>query len=226
MTLKVTSSGFRHGDNIPETFALGVPAAEGHASMGGGNRNPDLRWSGEPAGTKSFVVLLVDGDVPADMAAINKEGQTIPTTAPRRDFAHWLVVDLLPSVREIAEGAASDGFIAQGKPVGQTRYGGITGANGYTQFLAGDQQLAGTYGGYDGPFPPFNDERAHNYRFQVYALDVPSLGLAGAFGLDDVRRAMRGHVLDQGELIGVYALNPGAAAVNPDPLPNLATPPA
>jgi hypothetical protein len=55
---------------------------------------------------------------------------------------------------------------------------------------------------------------------------VPSLGLAGAFGLDDVRRAMRGHVLDQGELIGVYALNPSAAAINPDPLPDVATPPA
>jgi hypothetical protein len=37
---------------------------------------------------------------------------------------------------------------------------------------------------------------------------------------------MRGHVLDQGELIGVYALNPRAAGINPDPLPNVAVPPA
>jgi phosphatidylethanolamine-binding protein (PEBP) family uncharacterized protein len=128
MPLKVTSGSFRNGDVIPETHALGVPAAEGHVAMNGGNRNPDLRWSGEPAGTRSFVVLLVDGDVPTDMAAMNQEHQTIPTTAPRQDLAHWLVVDIPASVHEIPEGADSDGFTSRGKPVGQTAYGGITGA--------------------------------------------------------------------------------------------------
>ena len=67
--------------------------------------------------------------------------------------------------------------------------------------------MGGTYGGYDGPFPPFNDERLHHYHFQVYALDVPSLGLEGEFTLDDVREAIEGHVLDQGELVAEYTLH-------------------
>jgi hypothetical protein len=36
---------------------------------------------------------------------------------------------------------------------------------------------------------------------------VPSLGLSGAFTLDDVTRAIEGHVLDEGELVATYALN-------------------
>ena len=62
--------------------------------------------------------------------------------------------------------------------------------------------MEGTYGGYDGPFPPLNDERLHHYHFIVYALDVPSLELEGDFKLDDVRAAIEGHVLDEGELVG------------------------
>jgi phosphatidylethanolamine-binding protein (PEBP) family uncharacterized protein len=40
----------------------------------------------------------------------------------------------------------------------------------------------------------------------VYALDVPSLELGGDFTLDDVRSAMEGHVLDEGELVATYTL--------------------
>ena len=46
--------------------------------------------------------------------------------------------------------------------------------------MAGDPEMGGTYGGDDGPFPPFNDERLHHYNFVVHALDVPSLGLEGS----------------------------------------------
>ena len=92
-----------------------------------------------------------------------------------------------------------------GKDPGPTDHG-IGGVNSYTDFLEGDPDMGGTYGHYDGPFPPFNDERLHHYHFVVHALDVPSLGLEGEFKLDDVREAMEGHVLDQGELVGTYTL--------------------
>ena len=88
---------------------------------------------------------------------------------------------------------------------------GVGGVNSYTDFLAGDPDMEGTYGHYDGPFPPFNDERLHHYHFVVYALDVPSLGLEGEFKLDDVRGAIEGHVLDEGELVGTYTLYSGPA---------------
>jgi phosphatidylethanolamine-binding protein (PEBP) family uncharacterized protein len=67
--------------------------------------------------------------------------------------------------------------------------------------------MGGTYGNYDGPFPPWNDERLHHYHFTVHALDVPSVGLEGEFKLDDARRAMEGHILDQGELVATYTLH-------------------
>jgi phosphatidylethanolamine-binding protein (PEBP) family uncharacterized protein len=70
--------------------------------------------------------------------------------------------------------------------------------------------MGGNYGGYDGPWPPFNDERLHHYQFTVFALDVPSLGLPELFRGPDAVAAIKGHVLDKATLIGTYALNPKA----------------
>ena len=72
--------------------------------------------------------------------------------------------------------------------------------------------MAGTYGGYDGPCPPWNDELVHHYTFTVHALDVASLGLSGDFGLAEVRTAMEGHVLASASVTGTYTLNPALGA--------------
>jgi phosphatidylethanolamine-binding protein (PEBP) family uncharacterized protein len=72
--------------------------------------------------------------------------------------------------------------------------------------------MEGDYGGYDGPFPPWNDERVHHYHFTLYALDVESLGLAGAFDGGDVLLAMRDHILSSAEWVGIYAIYPHARA--------------
>ena len=210
MALTVESTSFGNGERIPPRYAVGVPAEEGHAAPGGGDRNPHLRWSGAPDGTQSYAVLCIDTDVPADFSDANQEGKRVAADAARQDFPHWVVVDIPADVTEIAEGADSDGFTPKGKTPGATSYGGVTGVNGYTAFMAGDPDTAGDYGGYDGPFPPWNDERVHHYRFRVYALDVPSLGLSGPFTVEDVREAMAGHVLDEGEYVGTYTLNPDA----------------
>jgi Raf kinase inhibitor-like YbhB/YbcL family protein len=206
MALTVESSSFGNGDRIPEAYAFGVPAAEGHAAPAGGNHNPHLRWSGAPEGTRSYAVLCMDVDVPTVFDDFNTEGRTLAADMPRQEFPHWVVVDIPPDVTEIAEGADSDGITPRGKAPGPTPYGGIRGVNGYTQFMQGD--MAGQYGGYDGPFPPWNDERPHRYHFRVVALDVDSLGLSGGFTVADAEEAMRGHVLDQAEWVGWYSLNP------------------
>ena len=205
MALAIESDSVQHGDRVPDDHAFGVPDGEGKAAAEGGNRSPHLRWSGAPEGTQSFALIVHDPDVPADGSDLNQEGKTISEDAERADFAHWLLVDISPETTELPEGAGSSGIVAGGKPTGGTEHG-VTGANGYTDFLADDPEMGGTYGGYDGPFPPWNDERLHHYHFTVYALDVPSLGLEGDFKLDDVRTAMDGHVLDQGELVGEYTL--------------------
>lgn len=208
MALTLRSDNLRDGEPILAAHAVGVPTRDGRAAFAGGNRNPHLRWTGAPPGTRSFALLVVDTDVPADMKAINDEQKTIAHDAPRQALAHWVVVDIPPTVTEIAEGSVADGFTPHGKAPGRAPHGGVRGANLYTQFFAEDPDRRGTYGGYDGPFPPWNDERPHHYHFQIFALDVPSLGLAGAFTLEDAKRAMQGHILDQAELIGTYTLNP------------------
>lgn len=208
MALSVESDSIAPGQPIGEAYAVAVPTPDGRATTGGGNRSPHLRWSGEPEGTRSFAVACVDHDVPADASKMGVEGVTIEADAERVDFAHWLVADIPADVHEIPEGADSDGFVVGGKPPGRTSYGGITGANSYTDFLAGNEGMAGTYGGWDGPYPPWNDERVHRYVFTVYALDVESLGLEPGFTLEEFRRAIEGHVLDSGELVGTYTLNP------------------
>jgi len=57
--------------------------------------------------------------------------------------------------------------------------------------------------GYGGPCPPAG--KAHRYDFRVYALDVDRLGLAEGASRTDVERAMAGHAVGKGELVGLYA---------------------
>jgi Raf kinase inhibitor-like YbhB/YbcL family protein len=95
--------------------------------------------------------------------------------APGGTFVHWVLHGLPPGTRRLAEGAATPG------QVGQNDFGRR---------------------GYGGPCPP--PGRAHHYHFKVFALDdTPALG-PGA-GADELRRAMRGHVLATGEVVGTFA---------------------
>lgn len=211
MGFAIEIDGITEGRPIPGRFAFCVPATEGHVAMAP-NRNPAVRWSGAPSGTASFAVLCIDADAPTVPDDVNKEGATVPASLPRADFSHWVVVDVPASVTGIDEGADSDGVTPRGKPVGATSYGGVVGRNDYTGWFAGDADMAGTYGGYDGPCPPWNDERIHRYRFTVYALDVATLGLSGDFGAADVLAAVEGHVLAEASVTGTYTLNPTMGA--------------
>ena len=102
------------------------------------------------------------------------EGLSLGDDEPRVEFAHWLVADIPADVHELAEGAGGDGFVAHGKPPEPPALGAVTGQNGYRGLFEGNADLEGTYGGWDGPFPPWNDEHVHHYVTTVYALDVDS----------------------------------------------------
>ena len=121
-----------------------------------------------------------------------------------------MLVDLPPSVTSIAEGSHSSGITPKGKPPGPSPSGGLQGLTNYTQWFEGHPDMGGQYAGYDGPAPPWNDERVHGYRFTLYALDVPTLGLSGSFTGQQLREAIQGHVLEQAELLGIYAIYPNA----------------
>ncbi|MFQ5410434.1 MAG: YbhB/YbcL family Raf kinase inhibitor-like protein [Anaerolineales bacterium] len=204
--MELQISSFANDSSIPGEFSFCIPAEEGHVQLGA-NRNPHLRWSGTPEGARSNAVICVDVDVPSSGEDVNQEGKTVPASLPRVDFYHWVLVDVPATVTEIPAGAVSDGVTARGKPLGPSDYG-VNGKNDYTAWFAGDADMSGNYGGYDGPCPPWNDELLHHYHFRVYALDVASLGLSGEFGGADAVAAMEGHILDQAEWVGTYSLNP------------------
>lgn len=207
--MNLVSDSIVDGERIPGEHALCVPDPEEHAAMAA-NRSPHLAWSDVPEGARSFVVICVDVDVPAVGDDVNQEGKTVPADLERTDFYHWVLVDVPPSTRELEEALDSDGVTPGGKDPGQTDYG-VRGRNDYTDWFAGDEAMEGVYGGYDGPCPPWNDERVHRYHFRVYALDVATLGMEGDFGGAEVLEAVEGHVLDQAEIVGTYTLNPDVA---------------
>ncbi|QKT03976.1 YbhB/YbcL family Raf kinase inhibitor-like protein [Ectothiorhodospiraceae bacterium 2226] len=201
--MKLESLSLTDGQPISETYALGVPGPDG--PQPGPNKSPHLAWSEVPDGTRSFAVICHDPDVPSRPDDVNQPDRTVPYDLPRVDFFHWVLVDIPHDVRELREGQDSDGLTPRGKSGGPTDYG-VRGINSYTDWFAGDADMQGDYGGYDGPWPPFNDERLHHYHFTVYALDVPSLGMGGRFTGPEALQAMQGHILDQASLVGTYTL--------------------
>ena len=100
--------------------------------------------------------------------------------APAGDWVHWLVYDLPSSLLQLPPGISEGGRLSGG------------GSQGRTDF--------GTFG-YGGPCPP---RGTHHYLFKVYALDV-MLHLKPGATKKELLKAMQGHVLAKGQLMGTYA---------------------
>ncbi len=203
--MQIRSDSFANNARIPAEYAFGKPGNPVELSA---NRNPQLAWSGAPAGTRSFALACIDVDVPSRGDDVNQQGRTVPAELPRVDFAHWLMVDIPPTCTGIAAGACSDGITPRGKRDPHGPPGSRQGRNDYTGWFAADPDMAGDYLGYDGPCPPWNDARLHHYHFRVYALDIARLDLAQDFGWPELQDALRGHVLSEAEIVGTYSLNP------------------
>ncbi len=95
--------------------------------------------------------------------------------APGGTFIHWVAWDIPAGGGRLAEGAS-------GPPL-------KGGTNGF-----GSR-------GYRGPCPPRG--KPHRYFFHLFALDAP-LRLAPGASADELRRAMKGHILGEAELLGTY----------------------
>jgi Raf kinase inhibitor-like YbhB/YbcL family protein len=208
--MKLWSDGWTNGDRIPPRYAAGRLDAAGQVGFSD-NLNPHLAWSDVPAGAKSLVLICHDFDVPSRADDVNKPDREVPAELPRVDFFHWVLVDLPPVPAQIAEGAHSRGFTARGKS-GPEGPGGVRhGLNDYTGWFAGDPAMAGSYFGYDGPFPPFNDSLVHHYVFTLYAVALERLPVEGAFTGAQVRARLAGRVLAEATFSGTYTLNPRLA---------------
>jgi len=108
-----------------------------------------------------------------------------PDAAAPKPFTHWIAYDLPAYLTSLREGLPTDPVLAD-----------IEGAK------QGTNSRGST--GYFGPKPPVGDP-SHNYHFQVFALDVAELGLPPGAPREEVLKAMEGHVLDEGEIVGTYA---------------------
>jgi Raf kinase inhibitor-like YbhB/YbcL family protein len=96
------------------------------------------------------------------------------------DFTHWLVFNISPSARSLVENASQQAAIHEGASDGM---------NDFDRF------------GYGGPCPPGN--RPHRYMFHLYALDT-RLDLPAGATRKALDSAIRGHVLAEGQITGIY----------------------
>ncbi len=141
----MSSPAFAEGGSIPQKY-----------TCQGDNVSPELNWSEAPAGVKSFALIMDDPD------------------APGGTFTHWVLFDIPPETRQLAEGAG---------PIG----------------VGGGNSLSQT--GYMGPCPPSG---IHRYYFRLYALDVPALNLKAGAARGEVEAAMKNHVVGAAETLGRY----------------------
>lgn len=205
--MQLTSNAFVDGRAIPDQYALAAPDAENHFCLSK-NRNPALTWKDAPEGTKSFALLCIDPDAPSKPDDVNREDREVPEDLPRADFAHWAMVDIAADLHEIEEGECSAEVSPGGKMLPPGPKNSRQGINSYTDWFADDADMRGTYYGYDGPAPPWNDARVHRYLFRILALDLAVCPVEGEFTAQDVLEATQGHILAEATLTGTYTLNP------------------
>lgn len=144
-TLSITSSSFRHGEMIPARF-----------TCDGADVNPPLTIDNVPPDAKSLALIVDDPDAPGGL------------------WVHWVVWNIDPATREIAENTVPARALLGRNDFRQTSYGGAC--------------------------PPSG---THRYFFRLFALDA-MLNLPAGAGKASLEKAMTPHILAQTTLMGKY----------------------
>jgi Raf kinase inhibitor-like YbhB/YbcL family protein len=98
----------------------------------------------------------------------------------RTGFSHWVIFNLPAESRKLAGELPTDAKLPDGAVQGKNGWGKV---------------------GYRGPAPP--PGKPHHYHFTLYALDK-TLELESSANRAKVLEAMKGHILAEGDLIGIY----------------------
>jgi Raf kinase inhibitor-like YbhB/YbcL family protein len=113
--MKITSSAFQEGGNIPSKF-----------TCDGGDSSPPLRIAEIPSGAKTLALVVDDPDAPSGV------------------FTHWIVWNISPQTNAIAEGSAPQG-VQGTNDFGKSGYGGPCPPSGthryYFKIFALDREL-------------------------------------------------------------------------------------
>jgi Raf kinase inhibitor-like YbhB/YbcL family protein len=144
--ISVSSLAFRDGEKIPEQF-----------TCKGANVSPQLQFPGVPPEARSLVLIVDDPDAPTGL------------------FTHWLVWNIEPTTRQIAEKSSPPSAVPGTNDFGKSGYGG--------------------------PCPPSG---THRYFFRVFALDQ-KLQLKSGAKRAALDKAMAGHIVARGELMGRFS---------------------
>jgi len=99
--------------------------------------------------------------------------------APMGTWVHWVLFNLPAQAKDLAENIPPDKTLPDGAKQGTNDFRRI---------------------GYGGPCPPSG---THRYFFKIYALDT-ELDLEAGASKRQLLKAMDGHILAQGQLIGKY----------------------
>ncbi|MDE3068772.1 MAG: YbhB/YbcL family Raf kinase inhibitor-like protein [Verrucomicrobiota bacterium] len=151
MTMELTSAAFANGQPIPQKY-----------TCQGSGVSPPLAWSNAPANAMSFALIADDPD------------------APMGTWVHWVLYDLPPTAKALAENTPRSPVLAEGAKQGLNDFKTT---------------------GYGGPCPP--PGKAHRYFFKLYALDT-TLTLKPGATKKELLQAMEGHILAEGQLMGKY----------------------
>lgn len=104
MAFTLESPAFPPGSPIPAAYTCEA-----------GDVSPPLKWSGAPAGTKSFALVIDDPDAP-------------DPAAPKMTWVHWVLYNIPAATNMLTEGAAKSGLppgtLAGVNDFRRTEYGG------------------------------------------------------------------------------------------------------
>lgn len=100
--------------------------------------------------------------------------------APRGTWVHWVLFNLPADKNESPEGVPTTATLAGGARQGKNDFGKL---------------------GYGGPSPPKG--KPHRYFFKIYALGAV-FDLKEGASKAQLEKAMAGHILAQGQLMGTY----------------------
>lgn len=99
--LALRSNAFTHNGSIPREYTCDDADVA-----------PQLEWSGAPAGTKSFALIVDDPDAP-------------DPKAPKMVYVHWVLYDIPASATSIAKGGKTPAGARDGRnDWKRTGYGG------------------------------------------------------------------------------------------------------